>query len=324
MATIHHPSYGSLAVRPRKRAKRIYPRVSSKRETKDVRILDFAGYKVGMTELVVIDDKNGSPTHNQQIVVPATVLETPPLKVAGIRAYKSDIWGQKVISDIWAQQDAVLARKIFVAKKKTDSAKKLAALEKEIGQISRITLLVHTQPAKAGIPKKKPEIFEADIGGGIAEKLAFAKERLGKEVSVKDVFSDGEHIDTIGITIGKGHQGSIKRFGLKLPSHKSQKLRRKAATLGPWHPHKVRSTVPQMGQMGFHKRTQYNNRILKIGTDPKEINGSGWQGYGILNSEYIILQGSVQGTTKRMIRMRHAIRKDGKPVAPQVVSVLSR
>jgi len=63
------------------------------------------------------------------------------------------------------------------------------------------------------------------------------------------------------------------------------------------------------GSNGFHKRTQHNQRILKIGEDVKDINQNGWKNYGIIKTSYILLKGSVQGTEKRMIRLRSAIRQ---------------
>ena len=70
--------------------------------------------------------------------------------------------------------------------------------------------------------------------------------------------------DILGITRGKGFQGSVKRWGVKLLTHKNSKHRRMIGTLGPKSPGYVRPTVPQAGQMGYHQRTEYNKRILKI------------------------------------------------------------
>ena len=322
MGTVHRPRRGSLAVAPRKRSKRIYPRVSSKRPMKDVKPLDFAGYKVGMTEVRMIDDRVGSPTHNQQVVVSATVIETPPLYATGVRAYRKHPYGVDPVSEIWAEQKKELSRKTSISKKKVDVSKMMAELEKKLEDFSKITLIVNTQPVNAGINKKKPELFESDLGGSVAEMFAYAKEHIGKEIPIKDVFVEGEYIDTVGVTVGKGFQGSVKRFGVKLLAKKSQKLVRKAGNLGPWHPHKVSPRVPQMGQMGFHKRTQFNNRILKIGEDPKEINADGWKRYGLVKGQYLLVRGSIQGPTKRVIRMRHALRSHmGKVLSPQIVSL---
>ncbi len=307
-----------MAYAPRKRAKRIYPRVNAVIKTDEIKALGFAGYKVGMAQVVMIDDRKESPTHNQEIAIPVTVLETPPLKVAGIRAYTDTAYGQKVLKEIMADKpDKELSRKMAAPKKKH----KPDALDK-LENVSKYTLIVHTTPKIAGIHKKKPELFEIEIGGSVEDSLKYAKEKLGKDITIKEVFKDGELADTVAITKGYGFQGSVKRFGVKLLAKKSQKVIRKAGNLGPWHPHKTRRTVPQMGQMGFHKRTQYNQRILKIGEDAKDINKNGWKNYGIIKTNYVLVKGSVQGPAKRLIRLRPAVRLRDSPGEPEIVNIV--
>ena len=138
-----------------------------------------------------------------------------------------------------------------------------------------------------------------------------------------DVFKPGQLVDISAVTKGFGFQGSIKRWGIRRLSHKAQKIRRKVATLGPWHPHKVRWTVPQMGQTGYHTRTEYNKRILRISADPKEIlNQAGWKNYGIVKGSFIIILGSVGGITKRLVILRQALRPYRAEQVPQLQEVL--
>ena len=80
-------------------------------------------------------------------------------------------------------------------------------------------------------------------------------------------------------------------------------------TLGPKSPGYVRPTVPQAGQMGYHQRTEYNKRVLKIGKDGGEITpNGGFLHYGVVKNSYLILHGSVPGPIKRLIRLRDATR----------------
>ena len=64
----------------------------------------------------------------------------------------------------------------------------------------------------------------------IEEKIKFIKENLGKEISVSDIFENGQLIDFRGLTKGKGFSGPVKRFGISLKSHKSEKGRRTTTT----------------------------------------------------------------------------------------------
>ena len=139
--------------------------------------------------------------------------------------------------------------------------------------LEEIRLLVHTQPRMVtGIPKKRPEIMEMAVGGGSLDaQIEFAKEMMGKEFTMSDFTQDGEMLDAIAVTTGYGFQGHVKRWGVKLLTHKNSKHRRMIGNLGPFSPGYVVSTVPQAGQTGYHQRTEYNKRLLKIGDNPDEI-----------------------------------------------------
>ena len=72
-------------------------------------------------------------------------------------------------------------------------------------------------------------------------------------------------------------------------------------------------TIPRAGQMGFHQRTEYNKRILKIGENGSEITPEGgFPHYGVVRNEFVLVSGSVPGSVKRLIRMRDAIRPPAK------------
>ena len=57
MGQSHAPRHGSMQFWPRKRARRMYPRVRSWADCKDAKPLGFAGYKVGMTHVIYVDNK---------------------------------------------------------------------------------------------------------------------------------------------------------------------------------------------------------------------------------------------------------------------------
>jgi large subunit ribosomal protein L3 len=141
------------------------------------------------------------------------------------------------------------------------------------------------------------------------EKLEFVKNNLSKEISIKDVFSEGV-VDVRGVTIGKGNQGSMKRFGLELRFHKSEKGQRGPGSGGPWHPARVEYNQPMAGQMGFFTRTTFNHKILLIGSvGEMDINTkAGFRHFGKIKGDYIILCGSVQGPKKRQVLITNALR----------------
>ena len=188
--------------------------------------------------------------------------------------------------------------------------------------LEEVRLLVHTQPRMVtGIPKKRPEIMEMAVGGGSVDaQIEFAKEMMGKEFTMSDFTQDGEMLDAIAVTTGYGFQGHVKRWGVKLLTHKNSKHRRMIGNLGPFSPGYVVSTVPQAGQTGYHQRTEYNKRLLKIGDNPDEINPKGgFLNYGLIRGNYALLHGSLPGPSKRLIRLRKAVRFHGKKTDSVVV-----
>ena len=302
MPTKHHPRRGSKGYSPRKRARSGVPRIQSWPNGDDKpRLQGFAGYKAGMTHVFVVDYRPTSTTSGQEVMVPVTVVETPPMKIAAIRVYKSTPYGLKTVTETWADNVEELKGRIPIPKK---------TKELEVEDFDDIRVIAYTKPRDVtGVPKKLPEIMEIRIGGGSKEeRLNYAKEILGKEVDISDIYSDGSMVDIAAITKGKGFQGPIKRWGLKLLTHKNRKHRRMVGTLGPWLSW-VRSTVPQGGQTGYHHRVEYNKRILRIGENGEEITPEGgFLHYGVVRNKYVILHGSIPGPAKRLIRMRDAIR----------------
>jgi large subunit ribosomal protein L3 len=323
MPEVRKPRAGSLAFWPRKRARRIYPALTTYPETEKVKILGFAGYKAGMLHAILIDNRKGSPTFGQEISVPVTVLDCPPLKVLGIRAYQQTTKGLKVFTEALTKElPKYLERKIKLKNLKTEE--KLKQIESNLEKISRLRLIVSTQPKLSGIGKKTPEVFEIEIGGKDSkEKFEFAKKFLGKEVSAKDFAREGELVDIIAVTKGKGTAGPVKRFGVKIQSRHAKQKRRHVGSLGQERPGKVRWTLPMAGQLGFQTRTELNKRILKIGEKGDEITPKGgFIRYGAIKSNYLLVEGSVPGPKKRLILLRPAIRAKVKLLIPEIKEIV--
>lgn len=304
----HRPRRGSLAFSPRKRAKSIVPRVRSWPECEKVKMQGFAGYKAGMTHVIMIDDRKNSPTYGEEVVVPVTVIETPPMKVAAVRVYRRTLYGLQIAAEVWCDSlDDFLGRRVNLPKKTSDVDKL-----RKVENASEVRVITYTQPYLiTGVPKKVPDVMENRIGGNVEEAIEYAISKLGNEITVSEVFEEGAIIDVISITKGKGFQGPVKRWGVITldAKHARSSKHRRVGTLGPWNPHRVRWTVPQAGQMGFHQRTEYNKRLIKIGENGEEITPKGgFLHYGVIRSHYVLVTGSVPGSVKRLVRMRDAIR----------------
>lgn len=329
MSRHHQPRKGSVAYSPRKRAASESPKTSSWPETEEVGILGFPGYKVGMTHVTMVDNHKGSPTESMEISAPVTVLETPPVIVMGIRTYKQDTHGLKTMTDVLASDlDEDLTRTITLPEEGNVDAK-IEELKNRLDEIVEVRVIIHTKPRMASVPKKKPEILECGLGGAtVEEKLDYAISVLGQEINPADAFSDGEHVDTIAVTKGKGYQGAVKRFGVRIQYGKAKRSSkaRVVGSIGPWTPHRTMWTVAMAGQMGYHKRTEFNKKILKIGeaTDAESINPEGgFVKYGVVRNGYVLLKGSVPGPSKRLVMLRKAVRPRGKHNDPAQLSYIS-
>jgi len=312
-----------MAFRPRKRALSQVPNVRYWPSTMDRKLCGFAGYKAGMTHITYIDDTE-SPSKGSEVFASTTVLECPPMTVYGVRGYKAG----KVVADIITPDEKIL-KFLGTSKKTAVLPGKTAPIgaggsNREDGkfsasEVSEIFVLAYSSPSMTGMGKKTPERMEIAVGGkDTAEQLEYALSLLGKEVKASDVFKQGEFIDTIAITKGKGWQGTVKKFGTAQQRRKATGKRRHIGSLGAWHPGYVHYTVPRPGQMGYHKRTEINKRIMKMGA-PEEINpAGGFTHFGVLKNEYLLVKGSITGPQKRLIRLRRSVRITSAVKAPEI------
>lgn len=308
MPSTKKPRSGSMQFWPRKRVKRRTARVRSWADSKDAKLLGFAGYKVGMTHLIITDNRRTSTTKGMGVSCPATIIECPPIRIASIRFYKNSDLGKKLTYEVFSDNlDKELARAMILPKK-------IKATIDSVNDFDDITVLAYTNPSKTNVGRKKPEVLELGLGGSKDDKLAFAKDSLGKDFSVSDIFKEGSQLDFHVITKGKGYQGPVKRFGVSIRRHKSEKTKRGPGTLGGWISQgHFMYRVAHAGKMGYHMRTEYNKWLLKIGTKPEEATPKGgFLHYGNLKNPYIIVKGSIGGPAKRLVRFNAATRQNKK------------
>jgi large subunit ribosomal protein L3 len=323
----HAPKHGSLAYLPRGRAARAVGRIRFWPKIEEgPALLGFMGYKAGMTHVFMVEDKPGSPNLGKEIVHPATVVDVPPIIVCAIRAYVKNQYGLQTFTEAWMKDSPKDFNRAFVLPEHFNTEEGLKKMEESLEKIVEFRLLAATQPRLAGVPKKKPDIMEIKVdGGSVKEQFEYAKSLLGKTVSITDIFKEGQFVDVVSISKGKGFQGPVKRWGIKILPRKSRKTKRGVAAIGPWKPPRVLYSVPRAGQMGYHQRTEYNKRILKIGIDGSEVSPKGgFLRYGHVKGTYIALNGSLPGPAKRLVRLRYPARPPKKvPEAPPKITYMS-
>ncbi|MCI4357059.1 MAG: 50S ribosomal protein L3 [Thermoplasmata archaeon] len=311
MARRHRPRRGSLGFSPRVRAARPVPRIRSwPAGPKQPALEGFAGFKVGMTHAFMVDYRKRSTTAGQEVSVPVTVVEVPPIRIVAARLYQRDPYGMRVVSEVWGDAPSDdLDRKIPTHPPSTPERR--AEFSNTPG--TEVRLVVFTQPSLVtGVPSKTPSIFEVRVSGEkFEERRAFALAQLGKELTVDQLAKEGEFLDVLGVTKGKGFQGHTKRWGVKLQPRKNSKHRRMIGTLGPHNPSFVTYRIPQAGQQGYHRRTIYNMRVLRVVKDPRTepiSPAGGFHHYGEVRAGCIVLHGSLPGPAKRLLRFRLPMR----------------
>ncbi|MCF7910590.1 50S ribosomal protein L3 [Candidatus Pacearchaeota archaeon] len=305
------PRKGSLQFWPRKRARKIVPSVNWKAiNSSDSVLKGFLCYKAGMASAKVTDNTADSMTKGRQITLPVTILECPKMKIFSVRFYKN----KQVATEILGKNlDKELKKSVKIPKKQKD----LDLIK--IGDYDGISVIVYSQIKKTGI-KKKPDLTEIGLSDNLSleEKFNFIKENIDKELSITDFFSQGDLVDFRGLTKGKGFSGPVKRFGITLKNHKSEKGVRRPGSIGPWHPARVTFRAPQAGQLGFFTRAIYNNKIIDIGSASKdEKEGDNKilktiKNYGNIKTDYLIVKGSVQGPAKRVLLATAPLRETKK------------
>jgi large subunit ribosomal protein L3 len=222
-------------------------------------------------------------------------------------SYVKNQYGSRVAFDFLLKPGKDISRKIALAKSYKD-VKELDSFNPD--DYHDISVLVYTNPRAAGLGKKKPEIFELKLGGAIKEKLDFVKANADKDLTIDQVFKEGQFVDVHAVTKGKGTQGPVARFRIGLKPHKSEKGRRQPGSRGGWSRQQhVMYRTAYSGQMGFHQRVHYNTQVYKISAQPAEVNPKdGFPHYGVVKSMFLLVKGSVPGVRKRLLILTQPMR----------------
>jgi large subunit ribosomal protein L3 len=324
------PRRGSIAFRPRSRAKSLEARIRNWPNLNHDKpaLMGFAGFKAGGINVMTVDDREKTPNFGKQLLNPSTVIATPPIRIVGIRGYRDGVNGKRVAFDVYSKDlPKELARKRSIRYKE----ELLTRAQNNLSSVDDVVATATVLPREANLSQKRPFVYEIAVSSNDNQnKFEYIKGLFGKEIRVQDVFQLGQFIDVISITRGKGVEGPITRFGVKRKQHKSRKSVRAVGTLGPISPAVVMYTVARQGQRGFHQRTEYNKRILLMSSTNKDnqisINPSGgFKHYGLIKDDYVVLRGSVPGVPKRIVKLRQPIRDTARRVIePKVIEVMTK
>uniref|UniRef100_A0A8C9U9X8 Ribosomal protein L3 like n=1 Tax=Serinus canaria TaxID=9135 RepID=A0A8C9U9X8_SERCA len=321
------PRHGHLGFLPHKRSRRHRGKVKAWPKddpSKPVHLTAFLGYKAGMTHTVREVHRPGlSKVSKREEVEAVTIIETPPMVVVGVVGYIETPKGLRNFKTVFAEHISDECRRRFYknwhkskkkaftkyCKKWQDEAGK-RQLEKDFAAMKKyckvIRVIMHTQMRLLPLRQKKAHIMEIQLNGGtVAEKVDWVRERLEKQISVHNVFSQNEMIDVIGVTKGHGMKGVTSRWHTKKLPRKTHKGLRKVACIGAWHPARVGYSIARAGQKGYHHRTEINKKVWPGGSlSPLLSPQGGFPHYGEVNNDFLMLKGCVVGTRKRVLTLR--------------------
>lgn len=118
--------------------------------------------------------------------------------------------------------------------------------------------------------------------------------QIGQEINVTDFFKDGDTVDVIGTSVGKGFAGTMKRhnFSGQGASHGTSTVHRKPASGGPTAAARVIRGKKNPGQMGNVKRTALGLKVVQVDKD----------------KNLILVKGSVPGGKNGLVFIRESVK----------------
>lgn len=158
---------------------------------------------------------------------------------------------------------------------------------KEDGSVVPVTVI------EAG-PCRVLQLKTPEVDGYQAVQLGFENKKVSKrfireiritesdkyevgQVLAADMFGEGDLVDVTGISIGKGFQGGMKRWGWKggPGSHGSTSHRRIGSVGASSFPSRVVKGHHMPGRMGGERKTVQNLQIIKVDPDNNLLMVSG-------------------------------------------------
>lgn len=141
--------------------------------------------------------------------------------------------------------------------------------------------------AKAGVSPKR-HVKETRL-----DAEAIAEIEVGQEFG-PEIFEEGQRVDVIGISKGRGYQGVVKRHGFKVKkrTHGTHEAFRHPGSIGAGaSPGRVFKGGKQAGQMGNAQVTTKNLELVRIDTE----------------RNLLFVRGAVPGHNNAVVRVRNAV-----------------
>lgn len=177
----------------------------------------------------------------------------------------------------------------YVVQKKVKEKEGYNALQLGFGEkkITRVTKPMLGHFKKAG---ERAFYFLKEVKFDNVEQF-----EVGQQISVSDVFSEGEFIDVTALSKGKGFQGVMKRHNFKggRATHGSMFHRAPGSAGSSAFPSRVWKGKRYPGHMGNERVTIQNLKIEKIFAD----------------RNIVLIRGAIPGANNSLVIIKNAIKK---------------
>jgi large subunit ribosomal protein L3 len=194
----------------------------------------------------------------QNVLVPVTVVEAGPCSVVQVKTVETDGYNAVQLG--------------FHAKKTKNSSK---------------AELVHAK--KAGLEAAPRVLSEVRLDAAPTHKVG--------DVVTVTAFAEGQMVDVIGVSKGKGFQGVVRRFRVAGgPASHGSMFHRRIGSIGMRQtPGRAWKNQAMPGHMGQERRTMQNLRVVKV----------------IAEKNLLLVKGSIPGANGDDVIVRSAVK--GQP-----------
>ncbi len=180
-----------------------------------------------------------------------------------------------------------------VVQKKTPERDGYSALQLGFGERrpSRTTKALQGHFERAGVSPRQ-HLHESRIPAEEAEPY-----EVGQEIEV-GIFAEGQRVDVIGTSKGRGTAGVVKRhgFAVKRRTHGTHEFFRHGGAIGAGaYPGRVIKGLKMAGRMGNARVTALNVEVVRV--DP--------------NKSLLFIRGGVPGHPNGVVRVRPSVRARG-------------
>jgi large subunit ribosomal protein L3 len=163
-----------------------------------------------------------------------------------------------------------------------------AAVQLAYGEVKprRVTKPVAGHYAKAGV---EPHRHLVELRTADAADYA-----LGQELKA-DVFAEGDRVDAVGVSKGKGTAGVMKRHGFAglSASHGTERKHRSPGSVGACAtPGRIFKGLRMAGHLGHERVTVLNLRVVKVDPD----------------RNLLLVRGAVPGPKRGLVMLRSSVR----------------